>query len=284
MRWNEGHQSPDVIDARGQGIGGGGGMRLGVAGFIVVGILSLVFGRNLFSVVGGSPSAPGTTAPRATAPRRGDAAEDRQVRFVGFVLDDVQATWAQLMPRLGRPYQRAQLVVFTDAVRSGCGTAGADAGPFYCPADQRVYLDVSFFRELRSRLGAPGDFAQAYVIAHEVGHHVQRLLGIDARVRQSSTRDPGAENALSVRQELQADCFAGVWAYATARRDILERGDLEEALTAAAAVGDDQMQRNAGRRVNPETWTHGSAQQRAEWFRRGLQSGDPGRCDTFARQ
>lgn len=282
MRWNEGHQSPDLIDARGQGVGGGGA-RLGIAGFIVVGILSLVFGRNLFSVVGGSGGPP--VAPGAAAPRRsGGATEDRQVRFVGFVLDDVQATWAQLMPRLGRPYQRAQLVVFTDAVRSGCGTAGSDSGPFYCPADQRVYLDVAFFRELQSRLGAPGDFAQAYVIAHEVGHHVQHLLGIDARVRQSSARDPGAENALSVRLELQADCFAGVWANATSRRDILERGDLEEALTAAAAVGDDQMQRNAGRRVNPESWTHGSAQQRAEWFRRGLQSGDPGRCDTFSGQ
>ncbi|MFO0604426.1 MAG: neutral zinc metallopeptidase [Polyangiales bacterium] len=279
MRWDQGHQSPDLIDARGSGgVGGFGGMRLGLGGFVVLGVLSLVFGRNFFSMLGGG-GAP--ARPAATAPRAADPNEDRQVRFVGFVLDDVQATWGQLMPRLGRPYERAQLVVFTEAVQSGCGVAGAETGPFYCPADRRVYLDVSFFRELRGRFGAPGDFAQAYVVAHEVGHHVQRLAGIDARVRQATARSPGQENALSVRQELQADCFAGVWAHATSQRGLVEAGDVEEALGAAAAVGDDRIQRSAGRRVNPESWTHGSAQQRAAWFRRGLQTGDPSRCDTF---
>jgi predicted metalloprotease len=242
-------------------------------------VLSVVFRRNLFTVVQNTRS-PTTTTP--TAPYRASPEEERQAQFVAFVLDDVQNTWGRLTPALGTEYRRAQLVLFTDAVRSGCGAAGAEVGPFYCPADQRVYLDLGFFRELQSRFRASGDFAQAYVIAHEIGHHVQHQLGIDARVRQMQQADPSSENSLSVRTELQADCFAGVWAHSTSQRNLLESGDLEEALGAAAAVGDDRIQRGAGRRSSPETWTHGSAEQRASWFRRGWDSGDPRRCDTFA--
>ena len=244
MRWQQGHHSDDVIDLRGQRSVGGAGLRLGIGGFLVLAVLSVVFRRNLFTVV--------------------------------------QNTWGRLTPSLGTEYRRAQLVLFTDAVRSGCGAAGAEVGPFYCPADQRVYLDLGIFRELQSRFRASGDFAQAYVIAHEIGHHVQHQLGIDARVRQMQQADPSSENSLSVRTELQADCFAGVWAHSTSQRNLLESGDLEEALGAAAAVGDDRIQRGAGRRSSPETWTHGSAEQRASWFRRGWDSGDPRRCDTFA--
>ncbi len=281
MRWEQGHRSDDVIDLRGRSSGGGfGGVRLGLGGVVVVAILSLVFRRNLFTLFS-SGDAVAPTAP--AAPYRGTPEEEREVQFVSFVLDDVQNTWARVMPSLGRPYERAQLVLFTDAVQSGCGATGSEVGPFYCPADQRVYLDLGFFRELRARFAAPGDFAQAYVIAHEVGHHVQRLLGIEARVAASGRGDPSSRNAMSVRTELQADCFAGVWAHSTAQRNLLESGDLEEALAAAAAVGDDRIQRSAGRRVNPETWTHGSAQQRAAWFRQGWSTGDPNRCDTFAR-
>ena len=274
MRWDPGHRSDDVIDARGQG--GFGGMRLGLGGFLVVGVLSLVFHRNLFALFQTDGVAP--TSPVATGPAQSTPSADRSVQFVSFVLDDVQATWTRTMPAMGRQYERARLVLFSQSVTTGCGGADSQTGPFYCPADQRVYLDLDFFRALSTRFGAPGDFAQAYVIAHEVGHHVQHLLGIDARVRAGSASQ---ERALSVRLELQADCFAGVWAHSTQQRNILESGDLEEALGAAASVGDDRIQRSAGRRVNPETWTHGSAQQRSAWFRRGWTSGDPQQCNTF---
>jgi predicted metalloprotease len=283
MRWQEGHRSPDVIDARGPGGGGGGfgGMRLGFGGLVVVGILSVVFRTNLFPLFSGGTT-PARQAPAAQGPQRtGNAEEDRQVHFVSFVLDDVQANWTRIMPTLGRPYERARLVVFTEAIRTGCGAADSAIGPFYCPADQRVYIDLGFFRELRARFGAPGDFAQAYVLAHEVGHHAQHLLGIEARARAAQSRDPARENDLSVRMELQADCFAGVWAHSTQQRNLLEAGDLEEGLAAAAAVGDDRIQRSAGQQVRPESWTHGSAAQRASWFRRGWTSGDPNQCDTF---
>jgi predicted metalloprotease len=284
MRWQQDHQSTDVIDARGQGPGGGrGGVRLGLGGLVVVGILSLVFRTNLFPLFeGNAPPSRGASTARGPQPT-GNPEEDQQVHFVSFVLDDVQANWARIMPTLGRPYARAQLVLFTDGIDTGCGAADSTIGPFYCPNDQRVYIDLGFFRELRARFRAPGDFAQAYVIAHEVGHHAQRLLGIEARTRQAQTQNPARENDLSVRLELQADCFAGVWAKSTQQRNLLESGDLEEALAAVAAVGDDRIQRGAGRRVNPETWTHGSAQQRESWFRRGWSTGDPQQCDTFSQ-
>jgi predicted metalloprotease len=198
------------------------------------------------------------------------------------VLDDLQSTWAQVLPRVGGTYQDAQMVLFREAVRSACGIAGSATGPFYCPGDAKVYLDLSFFDELRRRFGAPGDFAQAYVIAHEVGHHVQNLLGIEREVRRLQADRPDAANDLSVRMELQADCLAGVWGHSTAQRGILEEGDVEEGLNAAAAIGDDRIQRQMQGYVQPESFTHGSSQQRVEWFRKGLSTGDPDACDTFS--
>ena len=208
-------------------------------------------------------------------------AEEERIQFVSFVLDDVQKTWAQLLPKLGDQYQEARMAVFRDGVSTACGDAPAAVGPFYCPTDQRVYLDLSFFDDLARRFGAPGDFAQAYVIAHELGHHVQHVIGIEQRVRQMQGSRPDAANQMSVALELQADCFAGVWANSTSQRRLLESGDVEEALAAASAVGDDRIQAQTTGRIRPETFTHGSAAQRAQWFRRGMESGDPNVCDTF---
>jgi predicted metalloprotease len=205
--------------------------------------------------------------------------EEELVDFVSFVLDDNQATWGSI---LGGQYQVARMVVFRDAVRSACGITGSATGPFYCPSDQKVYLDLGFFDQLRRSFGAPGDFAQAYVIAHEIGHHVQKLLGIEGEVRRAQSARPGMANELSVRTELQADCFAGVWGHSTAERGILETGDVEEGLNAAAAIGDDRMQRMSQGWVSPDSFTHGSSEQRVRWFRRGLDSGDPEACDTFS--
>ncbi len=224
----------------------------------------------------GRPAAGAPTGP----PRKGSPAEEQAADFMSFVLDDVQNTWAREFTRAGREYERAKLVLFTDAVRSGCGAADAAAGPFYCPEDRKVYIDLGFYNDLKNRFGAPGDFAQAYVLAHEIGHHVQHLLGITEQVRSQQTR-PDRANALSVRLELQADCLAGIWAHSTNERRLLEEGDVEEALGAASAVGDDRIQKQAGGRVTPETWTHGSARQRAGWFRRGLEAGRTQDCDTF---
>jgi predicted metalloprotease len=207
------------------------------------------------------------------------AAEAERADFLSFVLDDAQATWTRLLPG----YRDARLVLFRGAVRSGCGDASAAMGPFYCPADERVYLDLGFFDELSRRFGAPGDFAQAYVLAHEIGHHVQRLTGTESRVREAQGENPERANALSVRLELQADCYAGVWAHSTARRELLETGDPEEALGAASAVGDDRIQEMSGGGIRPESFTHGSAAQRMEWFQRGFETGDPNACDTLAR-
>jgi predicted metalloprotease len=231
-----------------------------------------------------------TTLPRVQAPSPGagggipaeaDADADL-VSFASFVLDDVQTLWASEFAESGQQYDDARLVLFEDAVQSGCGVASSATGPFYCPLDETAYLDLSFFRELQSRFDAPGDFAQAYVIAHEIAHHVQNLTGISDEVRRLQQRNPDDANELSVRLELQADCFAGVWGHSTYERGILESGDLEEGLTAAAAIGDDRIQEQATGRTNPETWTHGSSDQRVKWFRRGFDSGDSNRCDTFA--
>jgi predicted metalloprotease len=203
------------------------------------------------------------------------------VDFLNFVVEDVQASWEQVFADAGRTYQPTVLVLFDEATPTACGTGSAASGPFYCPADGKMYLDLGFFRELHDRFGAPGDFAQAYVIAHEAGHHVQNLLGIDDEVR-AEQRGSGDANDLSIRMELQADCFAGVWGQSAFDDQLLESGDLEEGLGAAAAVGDDRIQRETTGRVNRESWTHGSSEQRAEWFRRGFESGSPERCDTFA--
>ncbi len=285
MRWTPGGRSADVEDARGGGGGAGfriRGPHLGIGGFLVLLVLSLLFKRDFFSLLGvggvGPPSATTTTS----RPVDRGPGDERQVQFVSFVLDDVQKTWGQVFAEAQQPYPHAKLVLFSDVISSGCGYAEGASGPFYCPEDEKVYIDLSFYDELQTRFGAPGEFAQAYVIAHEVGHHVQHLLGVDAKVRQAQGRDPSRANDLSVRLELQADCLAGVWGYSTERRDILEAGDVESGLAAAAAVGDDRLQRQAGRRVNPESWTHGSSEQRVAWFRRGFSSGRIDACDTFA--
>ena len=277
MKWTPGGRSSNLEDRRGSRIGG---RTMGVGGSLIVLVLSLIFGTNLFDAVpGGSVVAPPASA---DAPVTASPEEERMVQFVSVVLDSTQTTWARLLPSLGRQYEDAKLVLFRDAVQSGCGTAPAAAGPFYCPLDQKVYVDLGFFDQLDSRFGAPGDFAQAYVLAHEIGHHVQHLLGIEQQVRQGSQQRPAQANQLSVLLELQADCFAGVWGNAAQRKGMLEPGDVEEGLGAAAAVGDDAIQRASTGSVHQESFTHGSSAQRAEWFRRGFQSGDPNSCDTFA--
>ena len=285
MRWTRGNRSDDLEDRRGESPGRGGlrvGGGIGLGGAVVLLVLSLVFGQNFFALLDGSgdltPS-PGGGAPTGPA-RKGSPAEEQAADFMSFVLDDVQNTWAREFTRLGREYERAKLVLFTDAVRSGCGTADAAAGPFYCPEDRKVYIDLGFYNDLKNRFGAPGDFAQAYVLAHEIGHHVQHLLGVIGQEGGQQTR-PDRGNARSVRVELQADCLAGVWAHSTNERRLLEEGDVDEALAAASAVGDDRIQKQAGGRVSPESWTHGSARQRSGWFRRGLDSGRIQDCDTF---
>ena len=295
MRWNRDEEvSPDIEDRRGEGGGGGGfgfgggGMRLGCGGIIVVGILSLVFKRNFFALLDSNPSPNAGRPPTADVTRSGpppaqSSEEKERVKFVSFVINDVQKTWEAEFPRLGGTYERAKLVLFRDGTRSGCGFAESAAGPFYCPADRKVYLDLGFFDELRSRFGASGEFAEAYVIAHEFGHHVQTLLGIDEKMRRAQAERPSLKNDLSVRLELQADCLAGVWGHATNERNILEKGDVESGLAAAAAVGDDRLQKAATGRVRPETWTHGSSKERQDWFTKGFRTGQVGACDTFAQ-
>lgn len=289
-------------------IPGGGGRarraapRLSLGGILLL-LLIFFLMRNLGGTPGGSGSAgpgPGGTqiqvprfpagggggmpspAPPPVGARVGgaDAREEKLVDFVSFVLDDLQATWRRILP----DYRDAKLVLFRDSVRSGCGFAAAQMGPFYCPVDEKVYIDLSFYEDLQRNLGAPGDFAQAYVLAHEVGHHVQKIIGVEPQVRRLQRANPGAANALSVAMELQADCFAGVWGHATNERGILERGDVEEGLNAAAQIGDDRMQRRGGGYVMPEAFTHGSSEQRARWLRRGLDTGNPNGCDTFSAE
>ena len=283
MRWTPGGPSKNLDDLRGS-TGGGrmiGGRGMGIGGALIALVLSLVFGVNIFDGSGGTP-VPQQTAPGdVQQPVSSSAEEEKRVQFVSFILDDVQQTWTTLLPKAGEQYRDARLAVFRDGVQTGCGDAPAAVGPFYCPVDQRVYLDLSFFDELSQRFGAPGDFAQAYVIAHELGHHVQHLLGIEQRVRQLQESRPGSANQLSVALELQADCFAGVWGNSTSQRKLLENGDVDEALGAASAVGDDRLQSKMTGSIRPDKFTHGSAAQRAQWFRRGLESGDPNSCDTF---
>ena len=272
---NEGDDRSNVEDKRGFQVGG---IHLGLGGLLIVGVLSLVFRTNLFSVVEGQGQ---TGAPvEQTGPQvdqRKQAEQGLEKIAVGS-FNDVQKTWTKKL----RDYRDAKLVLFWDETQSGCGGAQSAMGPFYCPADERVYLDLGFYKELATRFGAPGDFAQAYVVAHEVGHHVQKLMGISGKVEQAQRRDPSARNALSVKLELQADCFAGVWGHAAAQRKLLDPGDVDQGLRAAASVGDDRIQKMAGRRVSPESFTHGSAEQRSSWFKRGLDKGDAAACDTFA--
>jgi predicted metalloprotease len=258
----------------------GGGAGLGIGGLLLLGVLSLVFKRDLitpFLNVGGTDS---SVAATKADPKR-DAAEEPMVQFVSFVLDDAQKTWAAKFASQGKSYQHARLVLFRDGVDSACGSADSAVGPFYCPGDKKVYIDLGFYDELKRRFGASGDFAQAYVLAHEIGHHVQNLQGVDRQVRQAQQQNPSARNPLSVKLELQADCYAGVWANSTNERKLLEAGDVEEALRAASAIGDDNIQKISRGRVVPESFTHGSSEQRVSWFRRGFESGDPNNCNTF---
>ena len=286
MRWTPGGVSDNIEDRRGSSGGfGGGGARLGLGGLLVLGVLSLIFKTNFFSLLGvggggmANVSQPGMTQSRPL----NDPAEQREVQFVSFVLDDAQNTWKQVLPKYGAQYRDAKLVLFRDMVQSGCGTAGSATGPFYCPADQKVYIDLGFYDELKQRYGASGDFAQAYVLTHEIGHHVQNLLGLDSKVRQLQRARPDLANQLSVRLELQADCLAGVWGHSTDQRNILEAGDVEKAMTAASAIGDDRLQRMAGRGVNPDSFTHGSSADRVKWFQTGFTSGDVAACNTFGQ-
>ncbi len=283
MRWERGHESQDVIDRRGEGGGGAslGGL-VGILpfllrsrfGWIGIVILLLVSVGGSYFGFGGQRAAGGNAR---TAPPE----QTEMVQFVSFVLDDTQKTWTGLFAQKGEAYRNAKLVLFTGATQTSCGYGQAATGPFYCPKDQRVYIDLSFYRDLATRFGAKGDFAQAYVIAHEIGHHVQTLRGTSDRVHNAPRSQQEGAGGLSVRLELQADCFAGVWAYSSDKRGLLETGDIDEALGAASAIGDDRIQRQSGGAVHPETWTHGSADQRARWFRRGFESGNPDACDTF---
>ncbi len=286
MQWTPGGVSGDIEDRRdesGPGSGSGGmgigPQHIGIGGAIVLLILSVVFHKNFFALFSSEPSA---DQPVATSDRGQNTVADEKVQFVSFVLDDVQRTWENLLPaQTGKPYHHAKLVLFRDEVSSACGLAQSSTGPFYCPEDEKVYIDLSFFDELRTRFGAPGEFAEAYVIAHEMGHHVQKILGIEGKVQQLRESNPREANPLSVRLELQADCFAGVWGNSTEQRKIIDQSDVKAGLQAAAAVGDDRLQRMATGRVMPETFTHGSSAQRDHWFQAGLDSGKISACDTF---
>jgi predicted metalloprotease len=281
MRWTPGKRSENLEDRR--GAGGGrlalGGRGLGIGGILILLVLSVVFRQDFLGLLSGGGTGVGPVD--ASAPVT-DQAEEPLVQFVSFVLDDAQATWAQVLASTGVTYHDAKLVLYRDAIQSACGFAQSATGPFYCPGDEKVYVDLGFYQELRDRFGAPGDFAQAYVLAHEIGHHVQHLLGTDAQVRQAQRARGDLANALSVRLELQADCYAGVWAHTTEQRGLLERGDVEEGLQAAASVGDDRLQRMGGGTVNPDAFTHGSSAERVAWFRKGLAGGRLAACDTFA--
>ena len=284
MRWTPGNESSNIEDRRGSSGGGGiGGLHFGIGGTIIVLVLSLLFHRNLFTLLGDSGGTTTTSAGDASAPPADETpAEHKEVQFVSFVLDDAQKTWAKVLPQEGEQWHDAKLVLFRDGVQSGCGQAETAMGPFYCPLDEKVYIDLGFYDELRDRFGAPGEFAQAYVLAHELGHHVQHLEGIDEQMRRLQRQRPDQANELSVKLELQADCFAGVWGHSTDQRQLLDPGDIQSGLQAAASVGDDRLQTMTAGHVSPESFTHGTSAQRAAWFKRGFDSGDPKACDTFS--
>lgn len=278
MLWRGQRESDNVEDRRGISRGGlavGGGL-----GGLVILLAALFFGVDpgaILNQTGDEPPAAGTRTARPASP-----AEEELRRFVSVVLANTEDVWTGIFRQAGREYRDPKLVLFTERVQSACGVAGSSAGPFYCPGDQKVYIDLAFYRDLREKLGAPGDFAQAYVIAHEVGHHVQRLLGVSDKVHSAQSRAGKSQaNDLSVRLELQADFFAGVWANYAKKKGLLEIGDIEEALGAASAVGDDRLQRQAQGRVVPDSFTHGTSEQRVRWFRKGLDTGDFRQGDTF---
>lgn len=280
MLWNDSGRSSNLEDGRSSGGGFGGRAGMGIGGTAVLLILSLVFGHNFFNDVGGSAAT--VAQPGSPISAADSAREEPEVRFVSFVLDDAQQTWSRILPQYGAQYHDAKLHLFRNATDTGCGTGQTAMGPFYCPLDEKVYIDLAFYDELKTKFGAAGDFAQAYVIAHELGHHVQHILGTDARMRQTLQRNPDRANELSVKLELQADCYAGVWGHSTQQRKILQQGDIEEGLAAAAAVGDDRIQQRTTGHVNTDSFTHGSSAQRTSWFKKGFDTGDPRACDTFA--
>ena len=286
MRWEGQRRSENVEDRRGLRVPGGAG-GAGIGTIVVVMLISWVTGVNpllLFQAADGIGSMTGGSQAPQTAPT-GAPSNDPQAEFAAVVLGDTEDTWTRIFQQGGERYQPPTLVLFSDAVESACGTNSAAVGPFYCPVDRKVYIDLSFYRELDQQFGAPGDFAQAYVLAHEVGHHVQTLLGVSERVMQLRQRASEVEsNQLSVLQELQADCFAGVWGHHAARKSLLDSGDVEEGLRAAASIGDDTIQRRGRGRVSPESWTHGSSEQRVQWLRRGLEQGSVEACDTFGQR
>ncbi len=289
MRWTPGGRSKDLEDRRGDSDGGGyrggggGGLgsprHIGLGGLLILVALSVILKRDVVTSV---LSAGGTTvtspAPSSARGVDDDPSADTLMQFMSSVLDSAQTEWGREI----QGYRNAKLVVFRNAIASPCGMAESATGPFYCPADQKVYLDLAFFDQLDRQFGAPGDFAQAYVLAHEIGHHVQNLLGTERRLRQLQQQNPDRKNQLSVAMELQADCYAGVWGFHAAQVGQLERGDVEEGLAAAASVGDDRLQKMSGSRVHPESFTHGSSADRMRWFKRGFEAGDVTQCDTFS--
>jgi len=293
MEWTPGEQSSDMEDRRddsgGGGGGGFGGGGIGIVGFLVLLVVSLVTGRNYLGsfLHGGSPAQQAGPAQAGTmggaAPRAHTAAEDRDAKLMSFTLDDVQKTWAGIFAKQGKTYRHAKLVIYRGATQAGCGgVARAATGPFYCPEDEKVYIDLNFWDELRHFGGSTADFAQSYVIAHELGHHIQKLTGIEAKVqRLEQPMSPTQRNHVSVDVELQADCYGGVWAHSAKQRGIVDPGDVDAALSAVAAVGDDHLQKMSGRAVSPESWTHGSSAMRQTWFKKGFASGDPASCNTF---
>jgi predicted metalloprotease len=301
MRWKGRRQSGNIEDRRGMG-GGMGGMRfpgglgggfgggrmrrgggIGIFGILILLGIAWLLGINPLALLSGDPGSGGYVEQQQSAGTLSSPQEEEMKEFVAVVLAETEDTWNRILPEIGSDYREPKLVLFSGGAQSGCGFAQSAVGPFYCPADEKVYIDLSFFDELSRRFGAPGDFAQAYVIAHEVGHHVQTVLGIEEQVRQArGSMSESDSNALSVRVELQADCFAGVWAHdAHQKSGLLEPGDIEEAIGAASAVGDDTLQKQAGGRVVPDSFTHGSSEQRTRWFETGYRSGNIEDCDTF---
>lgn len=285
MKWKTGRRSRNIQDRRGMSYRGGGSPMVvggGGIGMVVVAIVIALLGGDPTIVL--DAAAPTGRAPSGGTYQASSPQEDQLADFVSVVLADTEDTWNNIFPQeFGGSYREPDLVLFSGVVQSACGTAQSAVGPFYCPADQSVYIDLDFYRTLRDRLGAPGDFAQAYVIAHEVGHHVQNLIGVSEQVRAAQRRVSEVDaNRLSVAQELQADCLAGVWANRAGNRGLLESGDIEEAMNAASQIGDDALQRNQRGYVNPDSFTHGTSAQRVQWFRTGLETGDVDSCDTFS--
>jgi predicted metalloprotease len=292
MKWRRGVGGRQIEDRRGSSTGGVSGIPIGAKGGLggvglIIAIVVLLLQSGVLGGGGGGFDVPSLPPIEQMPGAQGDgipasADPDADLKqFVGFVVDDVQDSWARAFAAGGQKYEPTKLILFSGATQSGCGPATSSTGPFYCPADRKVYLDLEFFRELRNRFGAPGDFAQAYVIAHEFGHHVQNLIGVSEDVHREQQAHPDQANELSVRLELQADCLAGVWAHSAFEENLLEPGDIEEGLAAAAAVGDDRIQQQATGRIDRESWTHGSSEQRTTWFRKGFDSGSSGACDTF---